>query len=104
MNGGRDLPQSGSVDRGRAQEQSFTRAGAKLGVSQSALSRTVRVLALTGRDAEARETLERYLSMSEARTKTIAAFKKQINSDNPSYLAMRERICEGLRKAGMQEE
>jgi tetratricopeptide (TPR) repeat protein len=61
-------------------------------------------LALTGHDAEARETLQRYLSIPEARTKTIAAFKKQINSDNASYLTMRERIYEGLRKAGVPEE
>jgi adenylate cyclase len=61
-------------------------------------------LALTGREAEARETLERYLSMPEARTKTIAAFKKQRNSDNANYLDMRERIYQGLRKAGMPEE
>jgi class 3 adenylate cyclase/TolB-like protein len=61
-------------------------------------------LALTGHDAEARETLQGYLSLPGARTKTIAAFKKQANSDNASYLSMRERIYEGLRKAGLPEE
>lgn len=60
--------------------------------------------ALTGHSNEARETLRRYLSLREARTKTIAAFKKQANSDNASYLAMRERLCKGLRKAGLPEE
>jgi adenylate cyclase len=61
-------------------------------------------LALTSHDAEAREMLQRYLSLPETRNKSIAALKKQANSDNTSYLAMRERIYEGLRKAGMPEE
>jgi adenylate cyclase len=78
-----------------------TTAAPKLIVPQAWLAAA---LALTGHDGEARETLERYLSMPEVRAKTIAAFKKQINSDNPSYLAMRERIYEGLRKAGMPAE
>jgi len=42
--------------------------------------------------------------MPEARVKTIAAFKEQRNSNNPSYLATRERIYDGLRKAGLPEE
>jgi hypothetical protein len=42
--------------------------------------------------------------LPEARTKTISAFKKQVKSDNPAYLATRERIYEGPRKAGMPEE
>jgi hypothetical protein len=37
-------------------------------------------------------------------SKTIAALKKQVNSDNAAYLAMHERFYEGLRKAGMPEE
>jgi adenylate cyclase len=60
-------------------------------------------LAPTGHDAEARETLQRYLALPGVRTKSIAALRKQANSDNSSYLAMRERIYEGLRKAGMPE-
>jgi adenylate cyclase len=61
-------------------------------------------LALAGHDAEARDALQQYMSMPEARVKTIAAFKEQRNSNNPIYLATRERIYEGLRKAGMPEE
>jgi adenylate cyclase len=61
-------------------------------------------LALAGHDDEARETLQEYLAAPDARPKTIAAFKKNINSNNPTYLATRERIYEGLRKVGMPEE
>ena len=61
-------------------------------------------LALTGHDAEAHEALERYLSLPGTRSKTIAAFKKQAPSDNPVFLAQRERVYQGLRKAGMPEE
>ena len=34
---------------------------------------------------------------------TIARFRSQTNSDHPVYLAGRERMYEGLRKAGMPE-
>ena len=34
---------------------------------------------------------------------TIARFKSQTFSDNPVYLAGRERMYEGLRKAGLPE-
>jgi hypothetical protein len=61
-------------------------------------------LALNGHDAEARETLQRYLAMPDAHNTTIAAFKKNINSNNPGYLSMRERVYVGLRKAGMPDE
>ena len=61
-------------------------------------------LGLIGHDAETREEVQRYLAMPEARVTTIAAFKEQRNSNNPSYLATRERIYDGLRKAGMPEE
>jgi len=54
--------------------------------------------------SEARDALARYLSMPENRAKTIAALRKQTITDNPIYPAMRERVYEGLRKAGMPEE
>ena len=60
-------------------------------------------LALTGHDAEGRATLARYLAAPGNQAKTIAALKKQSNSDNPVYLAFRERWYDGLRKAGMPE-
>ena len=61
-------------------------------------------LALAGHSDEAREALKEYLAAPDVRPKTIAAFKKNVNSNNPTYLATRERIYEGLRKAGMPEE
>jgi len=61
-------------------------------------------LALTGQDAEARGTLKQYLSLSGAKTRTIAAWRAMAYSDNPIYLAFRDRIHEGLRKAGLPEE
>ena len=72
--------------------------------SQLAQAVLAATLALTGHDAEAREALERYLSLPGTRSKTITAFKKQASSDNSVYLAFRERVYEGLRKAGMPEE
>ena len=62
------------------------------------------MLALTGQEAEARETLKQYLSLRGTKTRTIAAWRAMAYSDNPIYLASRERIHEGLRKAGMPEE
>jgi hypothetical protein len=41
--------------------------------------------------------------MPETRAKTIAALRKQTITDNPIYPAMRERVYEGLRKAGMPD-
>jgi hypothetical protein len=35
---------------------------------------------------------------------TIARFRSQTVSDNPLYLAGRERVYEGLRKTGLPEE
>lgn len=61
-------------------------------------------LALTGQDAEARETLAQYLSLPGSKTRTIAAWRAMAYSNNPAYLAFRERIHEGLRKAEMPEE
>jgi predicted Zn-dependent protease len=61
-------------------------------------------LALTGQEAEARETLKAYLALPGTKTRTIARWRAMAYSDNPIYLAFRERIHEGLRKAGMPEE
>lgn len=62
------------------------------------------VLALTGLESHAKEMLKRYLSLPGAKTRTIAAWKAMAYSDNPIYLALHERIHEGLRRAGMPEE
>ena len=63
-------------------------------------------LALTGRNAEARETLKRYETLSGVTTTTIAQLRKQQLSlaDNPIWMAYNEHLFEGLRKAGMREE
>jgi TolB-like protein/cytochrome c-type biogenesis protein CcmH/NrfG len=58
-------------------------------------------LALTGQETEARETLKRYLAVRTTQTKTIARWREMAYSDNPTYLKFRERIHEGLLKAGM---
>jgi tetratricopeptide (TPR) repeat protein len=62
------------------------------------------VLALTGREAEARDALKRYFLIRGTKTKTIAQWRSLAYSENPVYLAARERWYEGLRRAGMPEE
>jgi adenylate cyclase len=64
----------------------------------------VAALALSGKAAEAREQLERYLSLRDAHIRTIAGWRRMAYSEDPAYLALRERIYEGLRKAGMAEQ
>ena len=61
-------------------------------------------LAATGHEAEAQETLRRYLSLSGTNARTIAQWRAQMPSDNPVFLAYAKRLSEGLRKAGMPEE
>jgi adenylate cyclase len=63
-------------------------------------------LALAGQQADAQETLKRYLAVNGVTTSTIAQLRKQQLSlaDNPTWLAYNERLFEGLRKAGMPEE
>ncbi len=63
-------------------------------------------LALTGRQAEAREALQRYLSLKGTASKTIAVYRARHRalSDSPKWLAYSDRLIEGLRRAGMPEE
>jgi adenylate cyclase len=63
-------------------------------------------LALTGQQADAHETLKRYLAVNGVTSKTIAQLRKQQLSlaDNSTWVAYNERLFEGLRKAGMPEE
>jgi predicted Zn-dependent protease len=63
-------------------------------------------LALSGRQSEGREALQRYLSQRATTSKTIAQFRPQHRSlsDDPKWLAYSDRLIEGLRKAGMPEE
>jgi adenylate cyclase len=60
-------------------------------------------LAETGHEAEAREMLKRYLSLSGTRARSIAQWKGQLPSNNPVFLAYAERLAQGLRKAGLPE-
>ena len=63
-------------------------------------------LALTGRDAEAREALQRYFALpSTGALKTIAAWKAYYSAQggDPPRVEANERQYEGLRKAGMPE-
>jgi TolB-like protein/cytochrome c-type biogenesis protein CcmH/NrfG len=62
------------------------------------------LLALAGQTTEARDTLQRYLALSGAKTRTVAQWKATSWSYNPAYLAFRDLLYEGLRIAGMPEE
>jgi tetratricopeptide (TPR) repeat protein len=59
-------------------------------------------LAHLGRLGEARSEVREGLAL--APRFSIARFRAGAESDNPTYLAQRERIIDGLRKAGMPEE
>ena len=58
--------------------------------------------ALTGREAEARDALAEHLRRGGP--KAVADWGKARASDTPRYLALRERLYEGLRKAGLTEK
>jgi len=60
-------------------------------------------LSLTGHDEEAREVLNRYLSLGATTAKTVAQWKGQLPSNNPLFLAYAARLVEGLRNAGLPE-
>lgn len=60
------------------------------------------VLPHLDRVEEAREAARACLELNPSFT--IARFRSQTSSDHPIYLAGRERMYEGLRKAGMPEE
>lgn len=69
----------------------------------TAIAWLVSVLALNGREAEARDLLRRYFLIRGAKTKTMVQWKALTYWDEPAYLAFRERFYQGLRKAGMPE-
>ena len=62
------------------------------------------LLALVGKSTEARDTLQRYLALSGAKTRTVAQWRATSWADSPAYLAFRDRLYEGLRIVGMPEE
>ena len=59
------------------------------------------VLALLGRTPEARPAVEAGLAMNP--TFTISRFRAGVGSDNATYLAQRQRVYDGMRKAGVPE-
>jgi tetratricopeptide (TPR) repeat protein len=61
-------------------------------------------LALSGHDAEARETSGRYLALPLDVPKTITQFKARQPEDSPQLTSYYDRFYEGLRKAGLPEE
>jgi TolB-like protein len=64
----------------------------------------VAALALSEKATEAQKQLDRYLSLRDAHVRTITGWRRMAYSEDPAYLALRERIYEGLRKAGMAEQ
>jgi adenylate cyclase len=69
-----------------------------------AYARLAASLALSGHDAEASDTLRRYLAMPPDVPKTIAQFKARQPDDTPNLRNFYDRLYEGLRKAGLPEE
>jgi tetratricopeptide (TPR) repeat protein len=68
----------------------------------------IAALALSERDAEAREALQRYLALPATALKTIAAWKAylaQLSNPqmDPRYVEVWDRIVDGMRKAGLPE-
>ena len=70
----------------------------------------VAALALSGREAEAREALQRYLALpASGKLRTIAAWRAYYEASvdehhkDPRVLDSHDRAIEGLRKAGMPE-
>jgi TolB-like protein/Flp pilus assembly protein TadD len=59
-------------------------------------------LAHLGRDEEAREAVRAGLALHPGFT--VARLRSMTFSDHPAYLTGHERICEGMRKAGLPEE
>jgi len=62
------------------------------------------LLALVGREADARATMQRYLTSENAPIRTIAQYQGALlPADSPRLLAWRQKFIEGLRKAGLPE-
>jgi tetratricopeptide (TPR) repeat protein len=58
-------------------------------------------LAQLGRLDEARQAIQPGLALAPGLT--IARYRAGVQTDNPNYRAQRERIIEGMRKAGVPE-
>jgi tetratricopeptide (TPR) repeat protein len=58
-------------------------------------------LAFLGRVDEARAAAQAGLALDPAFT--VARFLNAAGTDNPVYMRQRERVCDGMRKAGVPE-
>ena len=58
-------------------------------------------LALLGRPGEAQAAARAGLALDP--TFTIRRYRAGVSSDNPTYLALRERVYDGMRRAGLPE-
>src|SRR5262249_445819 len=76
---------------------SFQRAVADNPEYPPAVAYLPAVLALTGQDMEARDALKRYFLIRNVNPRTVAQCRSLAYSGNPTYLAFRERLYEGLR-------
>jgi hypothetical protein len=83
---------------------SFRRAIADNAEYASAVAYLAAALALTGQDTEARDALKRYLLIPSTTPRTIARWRSLAYSSHPTYLSQRDRLYDGLRKAGMPDE
>jgi adenylate cyclase len=72
--------------------------------SPTALPWLIAALALDGHQDEAHDMLQRYLALDLTRNRTVAQFKALDSAGNPRYLALRERLYDGLAKAGLPGE
>jgi adenylate cyclase len=71
------------------------------------LRKTAATLANLGREAEARELYQRYAALMGGKLATVAqyrAYLKTFGWNIPKVVAWRERVLDGLRKAGMPEQ
>ena len=68
-----------------------------------AYARLAASLALSGHDAEASDTLRRYLALPLDIPKTIAQFKVRQPDDAPVLRSYYDRLYQGLRQAGLPE-
>jgi hypothetical protein len=66
----------------------------------------VAMLALNGKEAEARGTLKHYLSRNDSKMRSVSAVSAQLSSQafSPLSLAFVQRVSEGMRRVGMPEE
>ena len=93
-----------TLSRNEEATEFFKRAIAVYPEFASAYIRLTASLALSGHDAEAGDTLRRYLALPLDIPKTIAQFKARRPDDTPNLRSYYDRLYQGLRKAGLPEE